>query len=131
MDIEHFALNVSDPVALADWYVRHLGMRVLRQLDAGPRTRFLADSAGRNVIEVYHQTKAAVPDYFALEPLVLHIAFRVDDVTGTQQRLLDAGATAAGEVVTTETGDVMTFVRDPWGVTIQLVKRARPLIPAE
>ncbi len=131
MDIEHFALNVPDPVALADWYVRHLGMRVLRQLDSGPRTRFLADQAGRSVVEVYHQTKAAVPDYFALDPLVLHIAFRVDDVAVTRQRLLDAGATAAGEVVTTETGDVMTFVRDPWGVAIQLVKRARPLIPAE
>jgi hypothetical protein len=42
--------------------------------------------------------------------------------------LLDAGATPAGEIVTTPTGDVMTFVRDPWGLTVQLVKRAKPLI---
>ena len=34
MDIEHFALNVPDPVAAAAWYVEHLGMRVQRSLAA-------------------------------------------------------------------------------------------------
>src|SRR5436309_1857774 len=128
MDIEHVALNVADPVALADWYVRHLGMRVVRQVDSGPRTRFIADGAGRVVLEVYRQ-QAPVPDYAAMDPMVLHVAFKVDDVAAVRQRLLDAGATPAGEVVTTETGDVMAFLHDPWGVTIQLVRRAQPLMP--
>src|SRR5437868_6281639 len=118
MDIEHVALNVPDPVALADWYVRHLGMRIVRQVDTGPRARFLADGAGRTVLEVYRQT-APVPDYFAMDPMVLHVAFKVDDVAGVRQTLLDAGATAAGDIVTTDSGDEMTFLRDPWGVTIQ------------
>jgi glyoxylase I family protein len=127
MNIEHIALNVADPVALADWYVRHLDMRIVRQVDSGPMTRFLADRAGRTVLEVYRQS-APVPDYFAMDPMVLHIAFRVEDVGRVRQALLDAGATAATDVVTTETGDEMTFLRDLWGVTIQLVRRARPLL---
>ena len=126
MDIEHIALNVADPVALADWYVRHLGMRIARQVDSGPRTRFIADSAGRTVLEVYRQ-QAPVPDYAAMDPMVLHIAFKVDDVAAVRRKLLDAGATPAGEIVTTDSGDVMAFLHDPWGVTIQLVRRATPL----
>jgi catechol 2,3-dioxygenase-like lactoylglutathione lyase family enzyme len=128
MDIEHVALNVSDPVRMAAWYVEHLGLRVLRKQEAAPFTYFLADQAGRVVLELYHHTKAVVPDYAKLDPLTLHIAFKADDVARQRQRLLDAGATPAGDIVTTETGDVMTFVRDPWHVTVQLVKRARPLM---
>ena len=128
MNIEHVALNVADPVALADWYVRHLGMRIVRQVDTGPRTRFLADSAGRTVLEVYRQ-QAPVPDYFAMDPMVLHVAFKVDDVAAVRRKLLDAGATAATDITTSDNGDVMTFLRDPWGVTIQLVRRAVPLLP--
>ncbi len=129
MDIEHLAVNVADPVALADWYVRHLGMRIVRQVDTGPRTRFLADGAGRVVLEVYRQ-QAPVPDYFAMDPMVLHIAFKVDDVAAVRQKLLDAGATSATDIHTTDIGDEMTFLRDPWGVTIQLIRRGQPLMGA-
>lgn len=128
MDIEHVALNVPDPVAMTAWYVQHLGLRVLRRLDRTPYTHFLADAAGRVVLELYQHTSAAVPDYERLDPLSLHIAFKAGDVDAERRRLLDAGARAAGEIVTTETGDVMCFVRDPWGVVVQLVWRRRPLM---
>ena len=127
MNIEHFALNVPDPVALAEWYVRHLGMRVVRSVAEPPHTRFLADEAGRVVMEVYRQ-KAPVPDYFAMDPFVLHVAFVAADVAGARERLVAAGGTAVGEVVTTPAGDVLAWVRDPWGVPLQLVKRSRSLL---
>lgn len=128
MNIEHLAFNVHDPVTMAAWYVQHLGLRVLRKQEQAPFTHFLADQAGRVVLELYGHTKAALPDYAKLNPLSLHIAFTADDVARERQRLLDAGATPAGDIVTTETGDVMTFVRDPWSVTVQLVKRTKPLL---
>ena len=126
MNIEHMALNVPDPIRMADWYVAHFGMRVLRKQEQPPFTHFLADESGRLVLELYHHQKAALPDYARLDPLSLHIAFQAADVVGERQRLLAAGATAAGDIVTTDAGDVMTFVRDPWSVTVQLVKRGRP-----
>jgi len=129
MNIEHVAYNVADPVKMAAWYVEHLGLRVLRKQDHAPFTHFIADQAGRVVLELYGHTKAALPDYAKLDPLSLHIAFTADDVAKERQRLLDAGATSAGDVVTTDSGDVMTFVRDPWGVTVQLVKRVKPMMP--
>jgi glyoxylase I family protein len=128
MHIEHLALNVPDPVRMAEWYVAHLSMRVLRKQEQAPFTHFLADESGHVVLELYHHVKAVVPDYAKLDPLSLHIAFQAADVAAERHRLLAAGATPAGEIVTTETGDVMTFVRDPWQVTVQLVKRARSLM---
>ncbi len=128
MLIEHVAFNVSDPVAMAQWLVKHLNMRIVRQMTQAPFTHFVADSAGRGVLELYCHSKAAVPDYASLDPLSLHVAFTVTDVAGERERLLAAGATPAGDVITTDTGDVMTFVRSPWGVTIQLVQRVKPLL---
>jgi catechol 2,3-dioxygenase-like lactoylglutathione lyase family enzyme len=128
VDIEHFALNVPDPVAAARWYTLHLGMSVVRALREAPFTHFLADGSGRVVVEMYGHTRAPTPDYAAMDPLVFHIAFRTDDVRGTRERLLAAGARSAGEVVVTPTGDEMTFLRDPWGVALQLVQRATPLM---
>ena len=127
MRIEHVAFNVADPVALCAWYVQHLGMTIVRKLDVAPFTHFLADSEGRTVLEVYRQT-VPVPDYAAMDPLVLHVAFSTADVAGERARLLAAGATPAGEITTTPAGDVMTFVRDPWGGVVQLVARAVPLV---
>ncbi|MGL4555369.1 MAG: VOC family protein [Gemmataceae bacterium] len=127
MDIEHFALNVPDPAAAAAWYVEQLGLRVLRALPDAPFTRFLADGSGRVVVELYHQTRAPVPDYPAMDPFVFHIAFKAADVGGALARLVAAGASAAGGVTLTPAGDEMVFLRDPWGVPLQLVNRATPL----
>src|SRR5438445_13647185 len=103
-------------------------MRVVRSLSEAPFTHFVADGSGRVVVEMYGHTKAPVPDYRALDPLVFHIAFVTADVRGTLERLLAAGATTAGDVTITPTGDEMTFLRDPWGMALQLVKRAAPLM---
>lgn len=131
MNIEHIALNVPDPAAAAEWYGRHLGMRVVRSGDGPAHARFVADKAGRVVLELYHQEKAGVPDYFAMDPMVLHIAFSTADVKGSRERLLAGGATAIGEPTVAANGDELALLRDPWGVTVQLVKRARALLEAE
>ncbi len=52
LNIEHIACNVSDAVAVAAWYVEHLGMRVVRKVTTA-HMHFLADAAGHGVIEVY------------------------------------------------------------------------------
>ena len=128
--LEHYHVHLfgSDTDALRAWYVKHLSMHVVRSLTESPFTHFLADESGRVVVEMYGHPKAAVPNYAAMDPLVFHIAFVATDVAATRERLLAAGATSAGPVTTTPTGDVMTFMRDPWGVALQLVKRASALM---
>ena len=46
MKIEHVALNVADPVAMARWYTEHLKLTVVKGMDTIPYTHFLADDGG-------------------------------------------------------------------------------------
>ena len=128
MKIEHVAFNVADPVAMAAWYEANLGMRTVRSFGAPNHARFVADSKGQTMMELYRNPKAPVPDYRKMDPLILHVAFAVDDVRATRARLLEAGATAEGEMSVTDSGDALAMLRDPWGFAVQLVKRATPMV---
>lgn len=127
MKLEHVALNVEAPQEMADWYARHLGMRIVRADAESPFIRFLADKAG-SMIELYKHPSVKVPDYSSIDPLVLHLAYEVDEVEATRDKLLAAGASGATEVTVTPLGDKMLFLRDPWQVPLQLVKRKKPLV---
>lgn len=128
MKIEHTAYQVADPVSLARWYVTHLGMTVKRAQTAPPFGHFLADDGDAVMLEFYAYPRLAVPDYRAMDPLVLHLAFSADDVAATRARLIAAGATPEGDVQQTEAGDVLAMLRDPWGLPVQLVRRRAPMI---
>ena len=128
MNIEHVGYMVEKPVEVAAWYVANLEFTVKRAMTASPFTHFLVDGAGRMMLEIYNNPKAQVPDYRTLDPLVLHLAFRDDDVPGTRARLLAAGATPEGDVVVTAGGDELAMLRDPWGFAIQLCKRKEPMV---
>lgn len=123
MKIEHVAYAVQEPVAVAAWYVEHLGLHIARQIGPPTFTHFLSDGAG-GIIEIYNNAKVEVPDYAAMNPLLLHLAFTADDIHGTRQRLIEAGCCAEDEVAELPNGDELAMLRDPWGFAIQLVKRA-------
>ena len=129
MKIEHVAFNVPDPVAMAKWYEANLAMRTVRRVGPPTHTHFVADAHGQTMIEIYNNPKAPVPDYRAANPLVLHLAFAVDDMSATRARLLGAGATADGEMTVADNGDELAMLRDPWGFAVQLVKRRAPMLP--
>jgi glyoxylase I family protein len=126
MHLEHIGYMVSDPVAVARWYCDQLNFRVFRQMSHSPWTHFLVDGSGRMMLEIYNNPKAQVPNYASLDPLVLHLAFAVDDVEQIRGQLLIAGAKAEGEISVTAAGDRLAMLRDPWGLAIQLAKRAKP-----
>ena len=128
MKIEHTAYQVEDPEALARWYVAHLGLTIKRAQSAPPFGVFLADDGDAVMLEFYRQPHLPVPDYRAVDPLILHLAFWADDVPGTRARLLAAGATAVGDVVTNDQGDEVAMLRDPWGLPVQLVRRERAML---
>jgi len=127
--LEHVALNVADPVKMAQWYVENLGMKIVREGPAPVNARFLADAGGNMMLELYHNPPEAVPNYASMDPLILHIAFTVDDVEAIRQKLLAAGATATDEITVTPAGDRLTMLRDPWGLAIQFLRRANPMLP--
>jgi glyoxylase I family protein len=128
MRIEHFAINVPEPVAMAAWYEEHLGMKTVRKAGLPTHMHFLADDSGQTIVEIYNNAKAPVPDYRTMPALVLHLAFAVENVNVTRERLLKAGASADDEITVTPLGDEMVMLRDPWGVALQFVKRREPIL---
>ena len=127
MKIEHVAWTVAEPVASADWYVEHLGMQIVRSGGPPAHARFLADGTGRVLLEIYNNPKVRVPDYASMDPLLLHLAFVVYDVAAERDRLVAAGATVVDAFSRTDAGDEMAMLRDPWGLALQLMKRAEPM----
>jgi glyoxylase I family protein len=127
--LEHVAINVEDPAAMAKWYCENLDMKIIRKGEPPVNMRFISDAGGNMMLEIYNNPPDAVPDYPSMDPLSLHIAFMVDDVKAICDKLVAAGATVAGDVNITEGGDEIAMLRDPWGVPIQFVKRAEPMLP--
>lgn len=127
MKIEHVAFNVADPIAVADWYVKHMGMTIVRKLEGGPNTHFLADNSGQVMIEIYNNPPDQVPDYASMNPLLLHLAFVCPNPTEKRAELEKAGASFAEEVLIKD-GSQLVMMRDPWGLAIQLCKRGTPML---
>jgi len=127
MRFEHIAINVSDVHAVVSWYTKNLGLVIMRAQNEAPYMHFLADP-GRNMMFEFYQQPVAVNEHAAMHPNSLHIAFAVDDMATERQHLIDAGGKAEGDITVTPAGDQLAFVRDPWGLTLQLVMRKTPML---
>ncbi len=128
MRLEHIAFNVADPAALAAWYCENLDMQIVRSFAEPPYIHFLADSAGKSMIEIYSNPLGAFIDYAEHHAVAFHLAFSVADMDAARQRLVAAGAVLDGDIDNRANGDRLAFLRDPWGYTIQLVQRQTNMI---
>ena len=126
MKFEHYALNVPDSASMADWYAKNCRMKIVRAIDLEPHTRFLADETGRVVLEIYSNRAVEMPDFARMDSLEYHLAFAVDDPEAEKARLQEAGARFEDSVQPSE-GTKLIMMRDPFGMALQICKRAEPL----
>ena len=99
-------------------------MQLVRSSDEPPYITFIAPAAGGTMIELYDNPLGEFLDYGRYHPLTLHLAFLTDDMSADCARLIAAGATLEGDIMTMPNGDKLAMLRDPWGHVVQLVKRA-------
>ena len=104
-------------------------MKVVRKGEPPVNMRFISDAGGNMMLEIYNNPPDAVPNYRSMDTLSLQVAFMVDDVKPITRKLIAAGATIAADVNTTPAGDELVMLRDPWGIPIQSLKRAEPMLP--
>ena len=127
MKFEHFALNVPSPQEIAQWYVAHLGLRVKRKMAEAPYMTFLADDSGTIMLELYSNPKGETLPFMELHPLAVHLAFVSADPTTDKLRLCTAGAMELSDEVLPD-GSHLVMLRDPWGICLQLCRRAVPML---
>jgi glyoxylase I family protein len=127
MKLEHFALNVENPVEMSQWYVKNLDLKIVRHQNAAPFTTFLADDSGRIMIEIYKNPVDQVPPYRNMNPLLIHLAFVSLNPGNDKKKFMEAGATLDSEIHL-EDGSHLIMMRDPWGLAFQLCKRGVPML---
>ncbi|WP_145364716.1 VOC family protein [Stratiformator vulcanicus] len=126
MKLEHVALQVPDALAMGRWYAEHLGLTFKVNSTEKPFGQFLLDESGTVLLELYSFEDVPTPDYSSADPRVVHLAWLSDDLAADVDRLVAAGATVHAAPATIANGDEIAMLRDPWGICLQLVKRAQP-----
>jgi len=127
MKFEHFAINVEDPQKMSLWYEVHLGLKPVKKMTEPPYMTFLADDSGSIMIEIYANPKGETLKFQELHPVAVHLAFVSNNPTEDKNRLINAGASPVSDDVL-EDGSRLVMLKDPWGFSIQLCKRAVPML---
>jgi catechol 2,3-dioxygenase-like lactoylglutathione lyase family enzyme len=113
-DVPRAVAFYEDAFGLGRRFVHEAGMYA--EMDTGATTLAFA---------AYGLAKSNLPCGFqenslASPPAGFEIAFITDDVAAAYQRALDAGATAVSGPATKPWGQVVAFVRDKDGITVEL-----------
>jgi len=121
----HTMIRVSDPDATIDFF-KLIGLEEVRRFDseAGRFTLiFLAPPGQAGVAEVeltynWPPEDGSAPEDYTDGRNFGHLAYRVDDIYATCQRLMDAGVT----INRPPRDGHMAFVRSPDGISVELLQ---------
>ncbi len=131
----HTMIRVTDVDASLEFFCKHLGMVEVRrsESEAGRYTLiFLAASedveAGRaHAAPLVELTYNWDPEVYGEGRNFGHLAYEVDDIYQTCQRLMDAGIT----INRPPRDGRMAFVRSPDNISIELLQKGDAKAPAE
>ena len=124
----HTMVRVSDLDASIDFYCNKLGLEELRRVDveAGRFTLVFLAAPGDKEAQV-ELTYNWDPQEYDSGRNFGHLAYRVDDIYGLCQKLMDAGVT----INRPPRDGHMAFVRSPDGKSIELLQSGDALPPRE
>ena len=123
----HTMVRVTDLEGSLDFYCRKLGLEELRRIDveAGRFTLVFLAAPGDSDAQV-ELTHNWDPEKFEGGRNFGHLAYQVEDIYATCQRLLDGGVT----IMRPPRDGRMAFVRSPDQVSIELLQKGGAL-PAQ
>jgi lactoylglutathione lyase len=121
-------VRVSDLDASIDFYCNKLGLEELRRVDveAGRFTLVFLAAPGDQEAQVELTYNWDSQEYDSGRNFG-HLAYRVDDIYGLCQKLMDAGVT----INRPPRDGHMAFVRSPDGISIELLQAGEALPPQE
>jgi lactoylglutathione lyase len=121
-------VRVSDLDASLDFYCDKLGLREVRRRDhAGGRFTLVFLAAEGDLHAQVELTYNWDPEKLTGGRNFGHLAYQVEDIYATCQRLMDGGVT----ILRPPRDGYMAFVRSPDHISIELLQRGGPLPPRE
>lgn len=124
-EIEHIGIAVEKPIEMANWYHETLGFNIkFSAQDEEKGVAFLTDSSDKVMLEL-----GKIPNVSPLADrlnhhLQLHIALTSADPDKDAEYLVSKGAAFIEKCPIRRPGENLIVLSDPWGNTIQLVKRS-------
>jgi len=124
----HTMVRVSDLDESLDFYCNKLGLEEIRrkEVEAGRFTLVFLAAPGDDDAQV-ELTWNWDPEEYGEGRNFGHLAYAVDDIYATCQRLMDAGVT----INRPPRDGWMAFVRSPDNISIELLQKGDALDPAE
>jgi lactoylglutathione lyase len=131
----HTMVRVADLDRAIDFYCNKLGLTEARRID-NPGGRFTLvflcapgdeEAARRNQAPMVELTYNYDPEDYQGGRNFGHLAYEVDDIYATCQRLMDGGVT----INRPPRDGRMAFVRSPEGISIELLQKGASLAKAE
>lgn len=135
MEYLHTMVRVTDLEASLDFYCKTFGLIEMRRVDnekgrftlvflAAPGDEARARENKAPMVELTYNWDREV---YTGGRNFGHLAYRVDNIYETCQRLMDAGVT----INRPPRDGYMAFIRSPDNISIELLQRGEPLAPAE
>ena len=135
MEYLHTMVRVADLDASLDWYCNKLGLTEVRRTEseagrftlvflAAPGDEARAKSSQAPLVELTYNWD---PEEYRGGRNFGHLAYNVDDIYETCQRLMDAGVT----INRPPRDGRMAFVKSPDGISIELLHKGGSKEPAE
>jgi lactoylglutathione lyase len=131
----HTMVRVTDVDASLDFYCNKLGLEEVRRIDndkgrftliflAAPKDKGTSSAARAPELELTYNWD---PETYTGGRNFGHLAYKVDDIYATCQRLMDGGVT----INRPPRDGHMAFVRSPDNISIEILQEGDPLPPAE
>lgn len=124
MSIEHIGFCVDEPYRMANWYVENLNFRIIKK--GGSETDgvvFIEDSKGKTILELYNVPGIKKMNFSTFVPLQFHIGIEVTNPLEKAKELVKSGAKLVGESIRNSYKGEKYLIRDPWGLTLQILNR--------
>jgi predicted enzyme related to lactoylglutathione lyase len=118
---EHMAINVDNPKAIADWYVKYVGLEIL---SASKKMIFVRDPGSHFMFELYKKPNAN-GSYSSMNHAATHVAFSTGDAQALSKKMVEGGAKIL-KTTTNPAGDTVINMKDPWGNKLQVIHRVKP-----
>jgi len=135
MEYLHTMVRISDIDESLDFYCNKLGLQEAHRMDSEKGRFTLIFLAAPGNLEEAKERKAPLleltynwdPEAYTGGRNFGHLAFRVDDIYETCQRLMDGGVT----INRPPRDGHMAFVKSPDGISIELLQCGEALAPQE
>lgn len=135
MEYLHTMVRVTDLDASLDFYCNKFGLVEVRRVDSEKGRFTLVFLAAPDDVERARESKAPLVELtYNWDPEVYtggrnfgHLAYRVDDIYATCDRLMKAGVT----INRPPRDGNMAFIRSPDNISIELLQKGNPLPPQE